>query len=60
MYLIVVDMGSGYWKVVAEEETQGIMKFFNQYENQQRKVIPTRDLNTAPTFVEIMMNIQKE
>ena len=51
MYLIVVDMGSGYWKVVAEEETQGIMKFFNQYENQQWKVIPTRDLNTAPTFV---------
>ena len=55
-----MEIDNGYWKLLAEEETQEIMKFFTPDRNWQWKVMPMGYLNAAPTFVAIMMNLQME
>ena len=56
-YFIDVDMDSGYWQVVTEEEARKILAFFTPDENFQWKVMPVGDLNSAPIFVSMLMNI---
>ena len=57
---IVVDIDSGYWKVVAEEEARKILSFFTRYGNQRGKLIPMWALNVAPTFVVMVMKLKME
>ena len=57
-YFIYIDMDSGYWKVVAEEEAQKRLIFFNPKRKFWLKVMPMRDLNAAPTFVAILMKLK--
>ena len=59
-YFISLDMGSGYWKVIAKDEAQERLQFFNLYRKQRWKVMTMGALKTAPTFVEIMVDLQKE
>ena len=56
-HFIAVDMDSGYWQVVTEEETPKILAFFDIERNWRCKVLPMGALNTAPSFVAIMMNL---
>ena len=46
-----MDMDGWYWKVVEEEEVQERLALFNRDRKRQWKVMPTRELNKAPTFV---------
>ena len=56
-YLISVDMYSGYWKVVAEEEVRKRLAFFTPDGNWRRKMMPMGSLNVDPTFVVMMMKL---
>ena len=55
-----MDMGSGYWQVVAEEEVHKILVFFTPYGKWGWKVMPMGDLSTAPIFVAMMVKLQIE
>ena len=59
-YFIAVDMDSGYWQVVAEKEARERLTFFTQDEKNRWKVMPMGALNSAPTFVAMMMKLQEE
>ena len=59
-HFIAVDMESGYWKLVSEEDAQEILALFTPDGNRWRKVMPMGDLNSAPTFVSMMMKPQME
>ena len=59
-YLIAVEMYSGYWKVMAEEEAREICLFFTPDGNQRWKVMPMGDLNVSPTFLAMLMKLQME
>ena len=56
-YFIDVDMGSGYWKVVMEDEEQEILEFFAPEGKRQWKVMPMGALNSAATFLAMMMKL---
>ena len=57
-YFIVVDMDSGYWQVVAEEEARKRLALFSLDGKLRRKLMPMGDLNSAPTFVAMMMKLK--
>ena len=57
-YFITVNIDSGYWQVVAEEESQEILEFFTPDRNIRCKVISVGALSSSPTFVSMMMKIQ--
>ena len=57
-YFIDVYMYSGYWKVVAEEEARERLALFAPDGKRKCKVMPMGDLNSAPTFVEMVMKLQ--
>ena len=59
-YFIAVDMDSGYWQVLAEDEALKRLAFFTPYGKRQWKVMPMRSLNAAPTFLAIMMKLKIE
>ena len=50
-------MDSGYGKILSEEEAHERLVNFTPDRNWQWKVIPMGELNAAPTFVAIMMNL---
>ena len=54
---IAVDMDSGYWKVVAEEEVRKRLAFFTPDGNWRQKMMPMGSLNVDPTFVVMMMKL---
>ena len=54
-YFIAVDMDSGYWQVIAEEEACAGLSFFDPAGNRQWKMMPMVALNAAPTFLEMMV-----
>ena len=51
-------MENGYWQVVAEYEALENMELFTPYGKRRYKVMPMWDLNTAPTFVSMIMNLK--
>ena len=55
---IAVNMDSGYWKVVAEEDVRERLELFNPDGKRQWKVMPMGDLNAAPKFVAMMMKLK--
>ena len=59
-YFIPVDMDSGHWQVVAEEEAREVLIFFTLEGKQWWKVMLMGDLNASPTFVAMMMKLENE
>ena len=59
-YFIVVDMDSSYCQLVAEEEARKILEFFTPDGKRRCKVMSMGDLNAAPTFVAMVIKLQKE
>ena len=59
-YFIAVDMDSGYWQVVEEEESHKRLSFFTPDGKCRWNVMPMGDLNAAPTFLATMMNLHME
>ena len=59
-YFIDVDMDSGYWQVVAEEEAHEILAFLTPDGKRWWKVMHMGALNADPKFVAIMMKLQME
>ena len=57
-YSTDVDIDSGYWKVVLEEEAFKILALFTPDGNQLWKVIPMGSLNADPTLLAMMMKLQ--
>ena len=57
-YFIAVDIYSGYWQVVSEEEALKRHAFFTPDVKWQWKMIPIGSLNAAPTFVAMAMKLQ--
>ena len=55
---IAVDMNSGYWQIVAEEETHEILAFVALNGNKRRKVMPLGFLIAAPIFVAMMIKLK--
>ena len=55
-----MDMYSRYWQVVAEEEARKRLAFSIMDGKRRCKVMPMGDLNSAPTFVAIMINLKME
>ena len=53
-------MDSGYWKVVAEEDTQEILALFTPDGKRRLKLIPMRELNEAPKLVATTMKLKME
>ena len=53
-------MDSDYWKVVSEEEALKRLTLFDLDRKRQWKVMPMGDLNSAPTFVSMMMKLNIE
>ena len=51
-------MGSGYWKLVSENEARKRLTLFTPDGKRWWKVIPMGDLNAAPTFVLNVMKLQ--
>ena len=54
-YFIALDMYSGYWQVVSEEEAPERLAFFTSDRKWRWKVMHMGDLNEATTFVSRMM-----
>ena len=54
-YFSTVDMESGYWQVVLEEEARKILAFFFPYGNWWCKVMPMVALTADPKILVIMM-----
>ena len=50
-------MDSEYWKIVVEEEAHKIMVFFSPDGKRKWKVMLMGSLNSAPTFVSMMMKL---
>ena len=59
-YFISVYMNSGYWQVVVEEESCERLALFTLGGKQWWKVMTMGNLNVAPKFVAMMMNLQME
>ena len=59
-YFILVDMDSGYWQVVSEEESRERLAFFTPDGKRRWKVMPMWSLNAAPIFVAMMINLKME
>ena len=59
-YFISLEIDSGYWKVVAEEEAQERLEFSTPDGNQGCKVMHIGALNPAPKFVAMTMKLQLE
>ena len=59
-YFIAIDMGSGYWKVLADQEAQERLELFTPDGKRIWKLMPMGDLNTSPTFVAMAMKLQME
>ena len=59
-YVISVDTESGYCQVAAEEEARKRLAFFTPDGKRRWKVIHMGDLNAAPTFAEMMVNLLME
>ena len=59
-YFISVDMDSGYWKVVVEEEARERLALFTPDGKRWWKVMPMGALNVAPTFVATTMQLRIE
>ena len=59
-YFITVDMYSGYWKVVVEEEAHERLPLFTLGGKRRREVMPMGVLNVGPKFVSIPMKLQME
>ena len=57
-YFISVDMYSVYWQVVSEEEAQERLAFFTPDGNIHWKYMHIGTLNSDPTFVAMVMNLQ--
>ena len=53
-------MYSTYWQVVLEEDAHERMELFTLGRKMRRKGMHMRDLNTNPTFVAMIMNLQME
>ena len=56
-YFIAVDMDSGHWQVVAEGEAYERLELFTPDEKRRWKVMHMGVLNSAPTFVAMMMKL---
>ena len=59
-YFIAVNMYSGYWQVVAEEEVRERLALLTPDGKRRWKVMHMVDLNAAPTFVSMMVKLQME
>ena len=57
-YFIDVDMNSGFFKVVSEEEVFKILTLLTLDGKWRWKVMPIGELNSAPTFLSMMMKLQ--
>ena len=55
-----MEMDSGYWKVVAEEEARERLEFFTPYGKRWWRVIHMGSLNVAPTCVAMVMKLHME
>ena len=59
-YFIGVDMDSGYWQIVAEEEARKRLAFFTPDGKWRYKVMHMGDLTSAPKFVAMTTKLQME
>ena len=59
-YFIAVDMYSGYWEIVAEEEACKRLELFTPDGKWRCKLIPMGYLSAATTFVAMMTKLQME
>ena len=59
-YFIAIDLDSGYWQVVAEKEAREKLAFFTPDGKKRWKVMPMGALNSASTFVAMMMELQRQ
>ena len=59
-YFIAMDMDSGYWQVLSEEEERERLTFLNPDGKRRWKVMHIGDLNADPTFVAMMMKLIME
>ena len=59
-YFIAMEMESGYWKVVVEEEAHERLPLFTLGGKRRREVMPMGVLNVGPKFVSIPMKLQME
>ena len=57
-YYIAVDVDSGYFPILAEEEAQEIIASFSPDRKQRCKVIPVGKLNEYPTFAAMIMKLK--
>lgn len=57
-YFVAIDLNSGYWQVVAEPEARSRLAFFMPDGKKRWKVMPMGALNSAPTFIAMMMHLQ--
>ena len=59
-YFIAVDMDSGYFQVVIEEDAQEILALFVLDRKIRCKMMHMGDLGLDPTFIAMMMKLQME
>ena len=59
-YFIVMDMDSGYWQIMAEPEARAKLAFFTPAGKMRWKVMPMGALNSASTFVAMMMKLRRK
>ena len=57
---IAVDMGSGHWQLVSENEARERLTLFTPNGKQRWKLMPMGALKAAPTFVAMAMELKTE
>ena len=52
-------MDSGYWQIVAEPEAWAWLAFFTPKGKKRQTVMPMGALNSAPTFISMMLTLRE-
>ena len=58
-YFITIDMDSSYWQILVEPEAHARLAFLTPKGKKRWTVMPMGALNSAPTFVSMMLTLQE-
>ena len=59
-YFIAINLDSGYWQILADNEAREKLAFYTPDGNKRWKVMPMGALNSVLTFVAMMMELYKD